>query len=505
MEDPAMNRWAILWVVFISLIVLPCCCAGQVTILAGQKEYFFLTGEETALPLTLSNTGDHDITGVLRSIMITEKPGEDATRTVQEKTFTLFIGNRSYLMPAGRSDTPLVFQCDIVFLYPDNGGRRTTLEGIMVHFVKNPSEIRINQSTQASTDTPDPASGSGGSMSVSGSTHPSTDPFQKLQDNQIPQDPENLQQQIQKEDAGLRRQKSEFLSLLMQEITIREINQSLINGGFELTDHEVFPVTNRSGNFSFSYEQEGKTAIVSGSVDNGRFLNAYESSKSSLPLPALLAVNETFRQYERELARGGYLCNATLVHYRPERVTVDLTYSNGTDHVLHLTAAIVNGSIVSINRDGPDESLPFLVPVLLVVFICLLSGGILFLSRRLPRQVPEGDKTSTPGETRAGYLVAAETMLEEADLLAGKGLYHDAYAQAGRALRCILSHTMSDGRELTNEETSQLPALKDAGNVRVTRTLERCSRVAFAKDTPDPEEFKRILAFIREMLSSGEA
>jgi len=39
------------------------------------------------------------------------------------------------------------------------------------------------------------------------------------------------------------------------------------------------------------------------------------------------------------------------------------------------------------------------------------------------------------------------------------------------------------------------------GNDRITGTLDRCSMVAFARDTPNSEEFNRIVAFIRDYLS----
>jgi hypothetical protein len=63
---------------------------------------------------------------------------------------------------------------------------------------------------------------------------------------------------------------------------------------------------------------------------------------------------------------------------------------------------------------------------------------------------------------------------------------------------------MSDGRQLTNEETGNLLTPHDTGNDRIITTLERCSMVVFEKDTPDPEEFRRFLRFIRDILPSGE-
>jgi hypothetical protein len=494
-----MNKRGILFAVLICLLISPC-CAGEVTLLSGQKEYYFLTGEDAALPLILNNTGDHDISGVLRFITVAEKSDGNATRTVQEKTFTLFTGQRSYFLPVGRSDTPFILHSDIVFLYPDNGGRKISLEDIIIHFVKSPGEIQVNQSLQKSTDSPDPEAGSSGSMSVSGSTSPSADPLQKLQNNQIQQDLKSLQQQIQQEDADSLRQKKEFLSLIMQDSTIAAINRSLVNDGFELSDPGVSPITNISGNFSLSYEKKSQSAIVYGSVDEGRLLFADESSVSTIPLPDLLSGNETFGSYESELAQSGFWRNTTVIHFTSGGVTVNLVYGDTKNRVLHLKAAIVNGTITSIERETPGEPSPLLIPILSVVLICLLSGGIILLSRRLPRSSPPEVEKSGPEVIQSGYQTAAEMMLNEADLMATRGLYPDAYARAGQVLRFVLSHRMSDGRELTNEDIAHVLSPQGIGNDRITETLDRCSMVAFAKDTPDPEEFKRVLAFIRDFM-----
>jgi hypothetical protein len=499
MEDPAMKRRALLLALLFFLIISPC-CAGQVTLLAGQKEYYFLTGEDAALPLILNNTYDHDITGVLRFSSAAESPGGNATKTVQEKTFTLFTGQRSYLLPVGRSATPRVLHCDIVFVYLENGGRRASLEDILVHYVKTPSEIRVNQNPQESTDSPDPAAGLTGS-SVSGSPTPSADPREKVQNSQVPQDVKSLQQQLQKEDADSGRQKKEFLSLLMLDPTISAIDRSLVDEGFALTGPEVYPTTtNRSGNFSFSYAMKSQSAVVRGSVDDGSFLFADESSGSTIPLPALLRENETFRTWESDLAASGFSPNATMVQYTPGRIAVNLTYADAKNRFLHLKAAIVNGTLTALERDTVEEPSPHVVAVLSVLLICLLSGGILFLGRRLPRSPPREVETSAPDPVQPGYRQIAEKMVDEAGELARQGRYPDAYARAGQALRLVLSHTMSDGQELTTGEAFRLLSLHGAGDARIAEMLGRCSMVAFAKDTPDPEEFQGILKGIRDLL-----
>ncbi len=134
--------------------------------------------------------------GYSRVTTTTERSPGNATTRVQEKSFTLFAGQRSYLLPIGRQDTPITFHDDIVFLYDDNGGRRASLEDIVIHFVKSPDEILVNQNPQESTDSPDPEAGASGRIAGSDTTPPSTDPFQRLQNNQVAQDPGELKQQL---------------------------------------------------------------------------------------------------------------------------------------------------------------------------------------------------------------------------------------------------------------------------------------------------------------------
>jgi len=497
-----MKKRGIYLAVLLCLIVLP--CAAQVTLLTGQKDFYFRTAEDAALPLTLNNTYDHDVTGVLRYTLVAEKPGGNVT-TVQEKTFTLFTGQRSYLLPVGRSEIPLILHYTVVFLYSENGGgRRASLEDIVVHFVKNQSEIRADRSPRESSDVPDPEPGSRGSMSGGSGASPNTDPLQKIQNNQVQQDVKSLQQQFQNEDAESLRQKKEFLSLLVQDPTFAAVNRSLVNDGFGLTGTEVSLLTNISGNFSASYEQKSRSAAVSGSLDEGRLLFADESSGSTIPLPDVLAGNATFITYERELVQNGFLRNATLMHYTPGGMTVYLGYGDIQNRFTHLRAAISNGTITSIEGEPLDEPSPYLLPFLSIVIICLLSGGIIFMSRRLPRSTPPKVEEPVPAVVQSAYRETVETMLVEAGAMAEEGRYPDAFARAGQALRFIISRTMSDGRELTNEEVAQMLSPQDTGTVQIIATLERCSMVAFAKGTPDPEEFKKILSFIRALLQEKE-
>jgi hypothetical protein len=501
MEDPAMKKRGILFVVLLCLILMPS-CAGQIIIQSAQKDYYFLTGEDAVLPLTLNNTYSHDIPGVLRSTTVAENPGGSGT-TVQEKAFTMFTGQRLYLLPAGRSDTPLTLHAGIVFFTPENGGRRASLDDIVIHFVKDPADIQAIGNPQEGTDSPDPSAVSAGSMSVPGKTNPPADPLQRLQNNQ-PRDMQSLQQQMQKDDAELLRQKREFLSLLMLDPTIASLDRSLVNAGFALTGPEVSPLTNTSGNFSFSYEKESQSAVVHGSVDEGRLRFADESSRSTVPLPEVLRDNATFRTLERELETSGFLRNATLVHATPGAVMVNLTYGDTKSRVIYLNAAIANGTITSIGQETLSEPSLFPVPLLSVVLICLLSGGILILSRRLPRATLPAAEPPGPEPAPPLYRTLAATMLDEADAMADQGLFPDAYARAGQVLRLILSHEMSDGREMTNEEVFRMLSRHYAGDDRRVLLLERCGRVAFAKESPDPEEFKRMLKFLRRLLTPEE-
>jgi hypothetical protein len=484
------------------LVVSPC-WAGQVTLLSGQKDYYFLSGEEAALPLTLNNTYDHDIKGTLRFITLAEQPGGNATRALQERTFTLFTGERSYLLPAGRSGEPAVLHCDIVFLYNENGGRKAALEDIVVHFVKSPEEIVVNQSPQESTDAPDTAAESEGTLSVSGSSPPSSDPLRRLQNNQMQPDLQSLQQQIRQEDAASLLLRKEFLSLLMQDPTISAINRSLTTNGFRLVDPGVSPLTNVSGNFSLAYDKSGQAGVVHGSADEGVLLFADESGGAAIPIPDLLNANERFRSAESDLVQGGFARTTSWMYYTPGEVVVNLTYGDAKNRTLHLDAVIVNGTVTAIERGSFSEPLPLLLTVLSIGLIALLFGGIIFLGRRVrPSPLPVAEKP-VPEERRNGYRETAETMRAETEEMAAGGCYPAAYARAGQALRLVLSHRMSDGRELTNEEAVRLLS-GETGNEQITTTLERFSMVAFAKDTPDPAEFAGMLKCSRDLLGSRE-
>ncbi len=184
----------------------------------------------------------------------------------------------------------------------------------------------------------------------------------------------------------------------MRDPTINAINRTLVNDGFELAVPDVVPVTKTSGNFSFSYQKKSQSAVVQGSVDQGRFLFADESSESSIPVPDLLRDNETFRTYESELANSGFGRNATRMQYTPGKVSVTLAYGDPKGRVTHINAAITNGTVSGIERETISEPSPFLIPALSVMLICLLSGGVVVLSRRIRPSTLPGSRKYRPGK-----------------------------------------------------------------------------------------------------------
>jgi hypothetical protein len=497
-----MTRTGFLLVLLFCLVVSSC-AAGDVTIRAEQRDFFFSTGTDAGIPLTLNNSYGHDIKGMLRFTTTAELPGGNDTRTLQEKAFTLFAGQRSYLLPAGRSDRPASFRCDIAFVYNDLGGRKATLNGIGVHFVENASAIRAVTDPQESTDLPDVQADPKGAPSGSGSP-PASDPFGNQQNSQIGQDMEGLREQLQEEDAVSRKVSEEFLSVLLREPTVAGVNRSLVSDGFRLTDPMVSPVTNLSGNFSFSYDRNGRSATLQGALDQGVLLFADAYSAGILPVPDILSGNATFRSWESELGQDGYLRSGSRIHFRPGAVIVNLTYENAENRMLQLDAAIINGTITELGRRAVAEPVPFLMPVLSGALIIVLSGGILFFGRRIRTSPGLSEAEPVKEEPRSGTAEAAEMMLRNAEAMAAAGDWPDAYAIAGRALRLFLSRTRGDGTEITSEEAAELLSPGDRKN-DISGALGRCSTVAFAKSTADPEEFRKIVARIRSTLVSGDA
>jgi hypothetical protein len=504
-------RGGLLLVLIIIIAGIPTAGAAQVTLSTPQSEYYVLAGQEAVIPLTIVSTYDHDVTGTLGQVMVPVPAGPDPSgsrgTSVQSRAFSAFTDTRTVSIPVGKSDVPADYLLTLTFRYPDNGGRSSTLSGIPIHFVTTLEETPVKQKTLTGTDIPDPGAGtsSGGSSPQENTqekenTQTAT-PATALQNNQMPQDMSALRNQMAEEQNKSVDAKKELQTYITADPIMISLDRELTGAGFALNKTGIAPDSNRSGNFLLTYSSGPRDVAIRGAIRETRITFAEESSNAPVPLPGVLLNNATYHGYTDNIAGKGFLRNQTRVNITTDTKTVDLAYTNPNDRILHLHAAIQNGTITTITVDNPDDLLASAMPILGFTVIILISSGIWYLARIRPVDLPIPGVADSEPAARETPREIAWSLLDEAERDAARDSYPEAYRKTGRAIRIILSHEPGHGGEFTSGDVERLISSCAGNPEKIRGILDRCMTVGFAKDTPDSGEFREMIRYTRTLLA----
>jgi hypothetical protein len=489
-------------ILFFSLALVFCvpgAWADQVNLSTPQAEYFFPVGNEAAIPVTIASTYDHDITGTLSLSMAPEYAGTAATQneSTRERAFSAFTDSRTVSLPIGESDVPADYLLSVSFMYNENGERSATLPGITIHFVTKPEAPPAGETSLFSTDSATVSSGSSSSSGQSPATNPgSSDTLAALVNNQVPQDTRALQAEIQDELNRSGQEQEELMGYIAADPVVSSLNQSLVSAGFTPGQAEVFPASNRSGSFSLSYVSGKKSAVISGLVNDSRVRFAQEFSHDPVPLPDPLRGNASYQDYQNQATMAGFTRNQTTINATPDNENVDIALAGPGNRILHATATIRNGTVTAFAGDSPDDPLAIAGPAIALAVVILLCAGIWYFAR-FHEIDHAGQEDPAPPELPRDV---AWRLLEKAESEAAQNRYPEAYRTTSRALRIYLAGTRGNGKELTSHELWQIIPADAEDTVKIRWVLERGEAVGFAKDIPDPGEFREMVHSSRRVI-----
>ncbi|MEN6610201.1 MAG: hypothetical protein ABFC24_05110 [Methanoregulaceae archaeon] len=499
----------------LALLLVAAASAAEITLSTDQKDYYFVLGETAEIPVTISNTYGHAVAGMLRSsttessmqmgILMSSSNSRSQDYTAQE-------GNSVLTVSAGTSDTEKTLQIQLAFDYTETTPLSASLGEITVHFVTDQSQVQTTKQQVTSTTTAG-QSGSSSSSSSSSSSFQFSQQLQQqsatsgsgqdLQNNQMAQDTSALKQQLQQEQARSEEKRSEFLELLNADPTYRAINGTLTNESYPLAGLEPNPVANDTGTFTAEFTGTTGKVAVTGSMENGVVQSVVENTSARIGLPTPLTDNQTYQGFLQDLGNGNYQRTGTLISTTPGSSTINLTYQNAEGRAAWVNGTIQNGNLTSVTLAKEKVEFPFL-PVILGGILLALAAGVGYLLYRKYRNRPK--KTASQGSASRQvpgpkeYRKEALKILENAERAFSIGQYPEAYGGAGQALRFFISHRFGSGTEMTNREVGTLLHFSRNEISGASDILTRCSLVEFAKDEPEPEEFRRYVDFIRRII-----
>ncbi len=474
---------------------IPSVAADGVNLSIPQDIYYFPVGMQAALPISIVSTYSHDVTGTL-SLMTVQENAASANENIKSLALSAFTDERTIMINVGESDVPADYRVTVIFTYDNGGQHSVVLPQLTVRYVTNPQAPAPDQTPLFGTDTLSSSSGSNpfgtGQLGQGPSNRPNVanNPDAAIINAQIPQDSQAFKSEVEREINQSEKEQDELLGYITTDPLIESLNRSLSAGGFMLEKTDIHPVSNSTGTFSQMYMSGKKTAVIDGSVNETHVMFAEESSHDPVPLPSVLVDNASYQDYLNSVTGNGFTLNQTGINVTLDQETIDLTYSNPDNRMLHASAEIENGSVIAFAGDSPVDPLSYAGPAIALASVLLLSAGIWYFARFREKDLPatvEPERKESPQE-------AANRLLNEAESDAARDLYPEAYRKTGRAIRIFLSHEIGDGAELTGGELENLIGAHKELTVKIRWVLNRAISVGFAKDAPDPGNFRKWLA-----------
>jgi len=477
--------------------------ADSINLLVDQSEYYFLTGQEAVIPLSMNNTYDKQITGQL-SYSIVQTVNQNGMQYSSTKSnaqsFTIPKENQTIGLNFGSSNTPVMLTVSMEFSYSYDGDDYLVgLDDIIIYFVSNQSQMNNQNNPQQST-------------SEKIINAPQQDPQQdqqqpqttqeKLQNNQLNQDSQALKEQMQQQMQEQQQMEDEFEQMVNNNSEVQDIQESLKNQGYQQIDESYQPKTNNTGSFNYTFQNEnGQTAHVEGEMENGT-ISSLQSLTAEDRQEMLETLNQssTFQDYHQQLKDEGFNQTDVSFQQKGNTTTVEITYGNDENETATITAEFEDQSLQEVRLDK-NEPFPFYIVVMIIIFSILVL--LLFVYWRFKKNKLEDGMVSAPVVSEPfDYRKEANILLSAARKDFENGLFKDAYGKAAQSLRLFLRYHHGVDHEMTNDEIIRFLKHVNQPQDDIKQCLDLCSLVEFAKYQANEPDFSKIVHIASRVIQS---
>jgi len=322
-----------------------------------------------------------------------------------------------------------------------------------------------------------------------------------LQNNQMAQDSSALKQQMQNQLQEQQAMKEEFQKQLSQNQDFQKEHQELLNQGYNLTNANVNPSSNNTGDFELDYQNKnGEQASLKGHMDNGEMQSLQKDTpESRQEMLNQLQQNKQFQEYQKQLQRQGYSQQNTEVSQEQEKTNVKVNYANQFNETATISADIVNNTVQNVELQKAEKDKQNYWWILLILLLLAVFGY--FAYKRLnnkPHQ--ETYVVEKKKEKPLDYKSESIKLLEESKKLFGQKQYKDAYGTAGQALRLFLSYENKLNKEITNDEIIKYLRDHKQRYKEAKEAFDICSLVEFAKYEANKKDFDKIINHTKKII-----
>jgi hypothetical protein len=494
-----MRRKIIVITIFL-IAIIPLVNADDISMSVDQTTYYFLTGQQAIIPLTVNNTYNKNIDGKIK-YTITQHINQGGfiytSSNSQSTSFNLEEGNHTVNLNFGSSNNPVTLNIDLIFSYDEKGKREVSLNDITIIFVSNQSQMnneknRMKSSSEEVKDAqPDNQN----------QNQPQT-PQQKLQNNQMSQDSQALKEQMEKQIKEQESKEKEFEENLFNNSEFQENHQDLKEQGYNVKEMDINPETNDTGDFEIKYQNEkGEEATMSGSMENGEIENLQkQTAEDRRQMLESLNQSEKYQDFLEQLEEEGFNQTAINFNQNGNITNLEISYENEKNETVTIKAEFEDNELIEVSLEKEEQRNQLIWILMIITFI--FSIILYILLKKYMRETKEFEPDSISYKKSFNYKIEADKLLKEAERLFKKKKYKDAYGKAGQALRLYLSYENGLKKEMTNDDVIKYLKHKNKSYKDIKKCFDLCSLVEFAKYKENKKDFDEILKITGKTITS---
>ncbi len=490
------------------IIVLPL-AAADISLSLDQNEYYFNTGEPAIISLHTNNTYNKTLNGML-SYTITQEINQGgfqySSSNTKSASFPIDKGKSTVSLDFGSSNSPITLAVAMDYSYTETEPREVRLEPIKIHFIGNSTQKQSPQNKVSSSSQKAQSQFAKQSQQMQqlmnqmmgNQQAQQQPPEQRLQNNQLSQDSSALKQQMQKQLQAQQQMKQQFQKSLAQNEEFQREHQQLLNQGYNLTNANLNPTSNNSGEFELNYQNKsGAQASLKGSMQDGRLQSLLKDSPTiRQQMLDKLQQNKEFQKYQQGLQEKGYAQQNAEFSQSVNKTEIKVNFKNKQNETAAIKAEIINNTVKNVSsaekKSKNSRSFWWLL-VLLAIPLAYWAHAKKKTKTEAPKQIKE-----PPFD----YKAAALSLLSEANEHFIKKEHKEAYGKAGQALRLFLSYENKLNKELTNDEILYYLKKHKKPYKEARQCFNLCSLVEFAKYEANKKDFNKILEFAKQVIKA---
>ena len=502
---------------------------GQdVSIQLEQTEYDFVVGENVVIPAIINNTYGLLITGQIQyTITSNIQQGSTSITNVNSATlpFQFNIGVDTVALEFGAQPSPGTLTVQLLFNYIDTEPK-VLEQNLVINIVPDPSQKNNQQNPTQSTS-------QSSQQNQQQQNSQSRDPFSqsvssRLQNSQIPQDGQAIQEKYEEAVQKNRQTEEQFRDELAENEDFEQINQELLDEGFQQTDSTINAESKDTGNFTVDYQNEdGEWGSLEGRMENGEIT---EIQKQTQPMQEellnSLKSSERFQELDQQLSDDGFVQTETqfqgktdvgkqdqgnsteqnnlLEQNSSEEITsklenmnqssleqetqVSVQYENPETNATASITGVFNEEeledIILNRSDSPFEFLWWVIPLLGVI------GFIIYLVYRKYHNKNEKEIV----DESFNYKKEARELITKAQYNFKQGKYKNAFSDGSSAIKLLLSYQLQLNKEITNKELLAHIDWRSPNFMKISEALGTASLIEFAKAKPTDVNFDMIVS-----------